>query len=169
MLLSHPRGLFYLAFTEGWERFSLYGMVALISLYMGNQLVLPGSVEHIAGFASLRAALERLSGPLSTQALASQIFGLYSGLVYFTPVLGGMVADRWIGQRNAVVIGAVAMAAGHAAMTFDRMFLVASSSSDPAFSTATSRHRSARGTRVTTNRGAPAASRCSRPRSTSAR
>lgn len=75
MLLSHPRGLFYLAVTEGWERFSRYGMVALISLYMGNQLVLPGSVEHIAGFASLRAALERLSGPLSTQAFASQIFG----------------------------------------------------------------------------------------------
>jgi len=114
-----------LAFTEGWERFSFYGMVALISLYMVNQLLLPGYVEHIAGFAGLRAVLEWVSGPLSTQALASQIFGLYTGLVYFTPVLGGMIADRWIGQRNAVVIGALSMCAGHAAMTVDRLFLVA--------------------------------------------
>jgi POT family proton-dependent oligopeptide transporter len=125
MLLGHPRGLFYLAFTEGWERFSYYGMVALITLYMVNQLLLPGYVEHIAGFSGLRAGLEWVSGPLSTQALASQIFGLYSGLVYFTPVLGGLIADRWIGQRNAVVIGALLMSAGHAAMTFDRSFLVA--------------------------------------------
>jgi POT family proton-dependent oligopeptide transporter len=124
-LLGHPRGLFYLAFTEGWERFSFYGMVALISLYMVNQLLLPGFVEHIAGFAGLRALLERVSGPLSTQALASQIFGLYSGLVYFTPVLGGMIADRWIGQRNAVTIGAMSICAGHVAMTLDRLFLVA--------------------------------------------
>jgi POT family proton-dependent oligopeptide transporter len=123
--LANPKGLFYLAFTEGWERFSFYGMVALLSLYMVNQLLLPGFVEHIAGFSRLRAALEWVSGPLSTQALASQIFGLYSGLVYFTPVLGGMIADRWIGQRNAVVIGALSMSAGHAAMTFDRLFLVA--------------------------------------------
>jgi POT family proton-dependent oligopeptide transporter len=123
--LGHPRGLFYLAFTEGWERFSFYGMTALVALYMVNQLLLPGHVEHIHGFAGLRAALESVSGPLSTQAVASQIFGLYSGLVYFTPLVGGLIADRWIGQRNAVVIGALSMTAGHAAMTFDRSFLVA--------------------------------------------
>jgi POT family proton-dependent oligopeptide transporter len=64
-------------------------------------------------------------GPLSTQGLASQIFGLYSGFVYFTPLLGGMIADRWIGQRNAVVIGALSMSAGHIAMTFDQSFLLA--------------------------------------------
>jgi POT family proton-dependent oligopeptide transporter len=64
-----------------------------------------------------------LAGPLSTQALASQIFGLYSGFVYFTPLVGGMIADRWIGQRNGVVIGALCMSAGHIAMTFDRVFL----------------------------------------------
>jgi POT family proton-dependent oligopeptide transporter len=67
--------------------------------------------------------VESLVGPLSTQALASQIFGLYSGFVYFTPLLGGMIADRWIGQRNGVVIGALSMSAGHIAMTFDRSFL----------------------------------------------
>ncbi len=123
--MGHPRGLFYLAFTEAWERFSYYGMVALVVLYMVNQLLLPGHVEHIGGFSGFRAALEWLFGPLSRQALASQIFGLYSGFVYFTPLLGGMIADRWIGQRNGVVIGALSMSAGHIAMTFEESFLVA--------------------------------------------
>jgi POT family proton-dependent oligopeptide transporter len=124
-LIDHPKGLFSLAFTELWERFSYYGMTALLALYMVNQLLLPRHVEHVAGFASLRAMLESMSGPLSTQALASQVFGLYSGFVYFTPVLGGIVADRWIGQRNAVVIGALSLSAGHVAMTFDQSFLFA--------------------------------------------
>ena len=123
--LGHPRGLFYLAFTEGWERFSYYGMTALVVLFMVNQLLLPGHVEHIGGFAGFRATIESIVGPLSTQALASQIFGLYSGFVYFTPLLGGIIADRWIGQRNAVVIGALSMSAGHIAMTFDQSFLLA--------------------------------------------
>src|SRR5438552_18819363 len=79
--LGHPKGLFYLAFTEGWERFSYYGMTALVVLYMVNQLLLPGHVEHIAGFSALRAAVEALAGPLSTPALASPIFALYSGFV----------------------------------------------------------------------------------------
>jgi proton-dependent oligopeptide transporter, POT family len=123
--LGHPKGLFYLAFTEAWERFSYYGMTALVVLYMVNQLLLPGHVEYIAGFSAFRATLESILGPLSTQALASQIFGLYSGFVYFTPLLGGMIADRWIGQRNAVVIGALSMSAGHIAMTWDQSFLLA--------------------------------------------
>lgn len=123
--IGHPKGLFYLAFTEAWERFSYYGMTALLALYMVNQLLLPGHVEHIAGFTGFRAQVESLVGPLSTQALASQIFGLYTGFVYFTPLLGGIIADRWIGQRNAVVIGALSMSAGHIAMTFDRTFLIA--------------------------------------------
>ena len=123
--MGHPKGLFYLAFTEAWERFSFYGMTALLVLYMVNQLLLPGHVEHIAGFAGFRAAVESVVGPLSTQALASQIFGLYAGFVYFTPLLGGFIADRWIGQRNAVVIGALSMSAGHLAMAFDQSFLLA--------------------------------------------
>jgi len=122
---GHPKGLFYLAFTEAWERFSFYGMTALVVLYMVNRLLLTGHVEHIAGFAVFRHVIESVTGPLSTQALASQIFGLYSGFVYFTPLLGGMIADRWIGQRNAVVIGAVSMSAGHIAMAADQTFLLA--------------------------------------------
>jgi POT family proton-dependent oligopeptide transporter len=122
---GHPRGLLFLAFTEAWERFSFYGMQALMVLYMVNQLLLPGQAGHIAGFVGFRSTLESVLGPLSTQALASQIFGLYSGLVYFTPLLGGLVADRWIGQRNAVVVGALLMSAGHLAMAFDQTFLAA--------------------------------------------
>src|ERR1044072_4948994 len=124
-ILGQPKGLYYLAFTEAWERFSYYGMTALVVLYMVNQLLLPGHVEHIGGFAGFRAAVESVVGPLSTQALASQIFGLYSGFVYFTPLLGGLIADRWIGQRNAVVIGALSMSSGYLAMAFDQTFLFA--------------------------------------------
>ncbi|MEO6103173.1 MAG: peptide MFS transporter [Pseudoxanthomonas sp.] len=124
-LLGHPKGLFYLAFTEAWERFSFYGMQALLVLYMVNQLLLPGHVENIVGFPAFRAAIESLLGPLSTQALASMIFGLYSGLVYFTPLPGGLIGDRWIGQRNAVVMGALLMCGGHLAMAFEQSFLLA--------------------------------------------
>jgi POT family proton-dependent oligopeptide transporter len=123
--LGEPRALAYLAFTEAWERFSYYGMIALLVLYMSQALLLPGRVEHVVGFSVFRAGLEAVFGPMSTLALASQIFGLYTGFVYFTPVLGGIIADRWIGQRNAVVIGAVLMSAGHIAMAFDASFLLA--------------------------------------------
>lgn len=122
----HPKGLYYLAFTEAWERFSYYGMTGLLVLYMVNQLLLPGHVENVAGFEGFRGFIEGLYGrELSGQALASAIFGLYAGFVYFTPVLGGLIADRWIGQRNAVVAGALAMSAGHVAMAFDQSFLLA--------------------------------------------
>jgi POT family proton-dependent oligopeptide transporter len=100
-------------------------MTALVVLYMVNQLLLPGHVENIAGFAGFRSAIESVVGPLSTQALASQIFGLYTGFVYFTPLLGGLIADRWIGQRNAVVLGALLMSGGHIAMSFEQSFLLA--------------------------------------------
>src|SRR5690348_16650255 len=99
-------------------------MSALLVLYMVNQLLLPGHVEHVAGFAAFRAMIEGTFGSLSTQALASQIFGLYSGFVYFTPVIGGWLGDR-IGQRSAVVLGGLAMSGGHLAMAFDESFLLA--------------------------------------------
>ena len=94
--LGHPRGLAYLAFTEAWERFSYYGMQTLLVLYMVRQLLLPGHIEHIAGFTAFRGVLEHLyGGSLSTIALSSAIFGLYTGLVYLTPIGGGIIADRW--------------------------------------------------------------------------
>lgn len=122
---GEPRALAYLAFTEAWERFSYYGMAALLVLYMSQTLFLPGHIEHVAGFGAFRVALQAVFGPLSRLALASQIFGLYTGLVYFTPVFGGLIADRWIGRRNAVMLGASLMSAGHLAMAFDASFLLA--------------------------------------------
>jgi POT family proton-dependent oligopeptide transporter len=124
--LGHPRGLGYLGFAEAWERFSYYGMQTLLVLYMTKQLLLPGHVEHVAGFDAFRALLERAyHGPLSTVALASAIFGLYTGLVYLTPLLGGVIADRWLGRTRTVTVGAILMAAGHFLMAFDGSFLVA--------------------------------------------
>src|SRR6195952_453956 len=83
---GQPPGLWVLAGTELWERISFHGMQALLVLYMVGALLLPGHVEHVAGFAGFRAAVETFTGPLSVQALAAQTFGLYVGLVYFTPV-----------------------------------------------------------------------------------
>ena len=123
--LGHPSGFGYLAFTEAWERFSYYGMQALLVLYMVDQLLLPGHAEHVLGLGALRAALEGVFGKLSTQALSSQIFGLYTSLVYVTPILGGIVGDRWLGRRTAVTLGALTMAAGHFMMAFDGSFLLA--------------------------------------------
>src|SRR5438270_469622 len=92
--IGHPRGLAYIAFTEAWERFSYYGMQALLVLYMVNRLLHPGHIEHVAGFGPFRHLIESFRGPLSVQALASTIFGLYTGLVYLTPIAGGFIADR---------------------------------------------------------------------------
>jgi POT family proton-dependent oligopeptide transporter len=122
---GEPRALGYLAFTEAWERFSYYGMTSLLVLYMSQQLLLPGHIEHIGGFVAFRAGLEAVFGKMSTIALASQIYGLYTGFVYFTPVFGGLIADRFIGRRAAVMLGAVLMSAGHIAMAFDVSFLLA--------------------------------------------
>jgi proton-dependent oligopeptide transporter, POT family len=123
--LGEPRALGFLAFTEAWERFSYYGMTAILVLYMSKALLIPGHVEHVVGFKAFRTGLTAVFGPMSTLAITSQIFGLYTGFVYFTPILGGWVADRWIGARNAVVLGAVLMSAGHLAMAFDASFLLA--------------------------------------------
>ena len=122
---GHPRGLAFIVFTEAWERFSFYGMQALLVLYMVGHLLLPGTVEHVAGFVGFRASLEGVFGPLSTQALATQIFGLYVGLVYFMPVFGGLAGDRVLGQRRAVILGAISMALGHFLMAFEAAFLFA--------------------------------------------
>jgi len=74
---GHPKGLAYLSFTEAWERFSFYGMQALLMLYLVQHLLHPDVAAGVFGLGPLRAALERLTGPLSEQAFASQIFGWY--------------------------------------------------------------------------------------------
>ncbi|MGF1508195.1 MAG: peptide MFS transporter [Myxococcota bacterium] len=94
-LFGHPTGLFTLFFAEMWERFSYYGMRALLVFYM------------IKGFLKYQ----------DTQAYA--VYGAYTALVYATPFIGGMLADRLLGARKAVVLGGLLMAAGHLTMSFE--------------------------------------------------
>jgi len=118
---GHPKGLWYLAFTEAWERFSYYGMQALLVLYMVKYLLHPEHIGHVAGFDLVRKFYPGVEG----QALASLIFGNYTALVYLTPIAGGWIADRWLGRRRAVLLGALIMAAGHFLMAIEGAFLFA--------------------------------------------
>lgn len=118
--LGHPVGLGYLAFTEAWERFSFYGMQTLLVLYMTKHLLLPGQVENVILFDQL----SKLYG-LTGQALASAIFGTYAAGVYITPILGGLLADRVLGKRRTVMLGAITMTFGHFLMAFESSFLFA--------------------------------------------
>ena len=95
MFLGHPRGLFVLFFVEMWERFSYYGMRALLIFYMTK------------GFLQLG------------DTAAYGIYGAYTALVYATPFIGGMLADRLLGPRRAVILGGMLMAAGHLLMTIE--------------------------------------------------
>ncbi|NWE51564.1 peptide MFS transporter [Brevundimonas sp. P7753] len=92
--LGHPRGLVVLFLTEMWERFSYYGMRALLVLYL---------TQHF------------LFGPKEAQG----IYAAYAALVYLMPVIGGMIADKYLGSRKAVIIGAVLLVAGHFMMAFE--------------------------------------------------
>src|SRR5437899_6553426 len=100
-------------------------MQALLVLYMVNRLLHPPHVEHIAGFGGFRHLIESFRGPLDVQPLASTIFGLYTGLVYLTPIVGGLIADRWLGRTFTITIGASLMAVGHFLMAFDVTLLIA--------------------------------------------
>ena len=101
--MRHPKGLYLLFLTEMWERFSYYGMRALLVLYLTHSVAAGGM-----GFTEERAAL---------------LYGLFTGLVYFTPLAGGWLADRYLGQRRSVTVGAVLMIIG-------QLFLA--SAADPA-------------------------------------
>ena len=120
---GHPAGLGWLAFCELWERFSYYGMQGLLVLYATQYLFMPEHIGNVSGMDSLRAAIESFQGPRSPQQLGSMIFGLYAGLVYLTPIFGGLIADRWLGRTKTVTIGALMMAAGHFLMAFEVYFL----------------------------------------------
>jgi POT family proton-dependent oligopeptide transporter len=125
-ILGHQAGLFVLFFTEMWERFSYYGMRSLLVLYMVDHLFLrPEAGQRVLGFGLVKGGLEAIFGPLAPQPLSSQIYGLYTAFVYLTPFFGGMLADRVIGQRRAVILGAVLMAIGHFFMAVESLFFPA--------------------------------------------
>ena len=97
---GQPRGLTVLFLTNMWEQFSYYGMRALLVYYMTKQLLL-------------------------SQGTSSFIYGAYTAGAYFTPIFGGIIADRFLGKRRAIIIGASTMAAGHFMMAFEPLFYVA--------------------------------------------
>lgn len=123
--LGQPKGLGYLAFTEGWVSFSLYGMQALLVLYMVGELLQPGHIEHVVGFGAFRRMMHALYGVDGGQPLASAVMGLYSALVYALPIMGGLVADRLLGRTRTIVIGSLMMSAGHFLLALEATFLPA--------------------------------------------
>ena len=114
-----------------WERFSYYGMRSLLVLYMVDHLLIrPDVGQHVLGFTAVKGFIEALPwvralGPLGPQPLSSQIYGLYTAFVYLTPFFGGMLADRVIGQRRTVILGAILMAIGHFLMASEHLFFLA--------------------------------------------
>jgi proton-dependent oligopeptide transporter, POT family len=85
----------------------------------------PGQAGDVLGLAGLKSALESVFGRLDAQPLSSQIYGFYTALVYLTPILGGLLADRVLGQRRMVIVGATLMAIGHFMMAVEQLFLFA--------------------------------------------
>ncbi len=123
---GHPIGLGWLAFSELWERFSFYGMLSILPLYLVHFLLQPGRTEHVIGFPAMTAVLAVFYGAAVTpQALAAHITGFYQSSVYATPLVGGLLADRFLGRTNSVTIGALLMAFGHFLMAFQASFVLA--------------------------------------------
>jgi POT family proton-dependent oligopeptide transporter len=120
--LGHPKGLGYLGFTEACERFSYYSMQTLLVLYMVNYLLVPGRMDNVVG---LRWVQAHLYHGIDGQPLASAIFGTYASLVYGTPILGGIIADKWLGRDRTLILGGVLMAIGHFLMAIQSAFIFA--------------------------------------------
>ena len=122
---GHPRGLGFLAGTEMWERFSFYSMQSLLMLYMAKYLLLPENAGKVAGIGIYRSVLEGIFGPMTNLALAAQTFGLYSGFILVTPLIGAWLGDRVLGRTKTVTMGALLMSAGHLTMAIEQAFLLA--------------------------------------------
>ena len=123
-LLGHPLGLSVLFGTEMWERFSYYGMRAILILYLTNFLLLQPIASNVVGHDMLRAIFESFTGPLNVQQFASMIYGTYTAFVYLTPFFGGIIADRWLGQRYTVIIGAITMAIAEFTLMLPELFFL---------------------------------------------
>ncbi len=121
---EHPLALYVLFFTEMWERFSYYGMRALLVYYMTKHILLPEWHHKVLGHAAIMGALTKVFGVMDLDQQSSQIYGLYTAFVYLTPLLGGMIADRWIGQRKSVYVGGIIMAFAQFVLTNERLFYV---------------------------------------------
>ncbi len=121
---GHPSGLYVLFLTEMWERFSYYGMRSLLILYMTDYLLTdPERAAAVFGYKTLEAGLVSVFGAMTAQQMSSQLYGLYTGFVYFTPFFGGLIADRYLGKYRSVFLGGTLMAIGHFLMASESAFL----------------------------------------------
>ena len=114
-----------LAGTEAGISFSYYGMQSLLMLYLTTDLLRPGKVGHVLGFAWFRKTLALLYGPLHGEALAAATVGLFSALIWATPILGGLLADGLLGRTRTIIVGAALQSAGHLLMASAPCFLIA--------------------------------------------
>lgn len=128
--IGHPVGLGWLSASEFWERFCYYGMQALLVLYLYDYLLKPGHIEQVSGFEAFRQGLNWLMREIpwlfkkTDMAMASNISQLYAGLVYVTPLIGGPLADRWLGRTRTVTIGSLLMIAGTFLLATNQTFLL---------------------------------------------
>lgn len=124
MAQSHPRGLYVLYLTELWERFSFYGMKALLVLYLNSGALDADRLPNMLGSSIVFGIFRQPRTPQEVQALSSQLNELYAGAAYLTPIAGGALADRFFGARPTMLAGGLLMAAGHGCLTSERLFLV---------------------------------------------
>jgi POT family proton-dependent oligopeptide transporter len=159
-LFGHPRGLTFLFTTEMWERFSYYGMRAILVLYLVNFLLLHPQTDKVVGYRPIKHGFEWLGAAFSffgqwvwhwisaavflvwhgmfvaplphalivqemgVQPFSSLIYGNYTAFVYLTPFFGGLIADRWLGQRYSVIVGGVTMAIAEFVLTVPDFFFI---------------------------------------------
>jgi POT family proton-dependent oligopeptide transporter len=121
-LFGHPLGLSVLFGTEMWERFCYYGMRALLTFYMVQFLFIGGEPSQVLGYGAVKHTLEFFYGPLKPQPLGALVYGLYTMATYLSGLLGGYVADTLLGQRRAVILGGLVMAAGEFMLVDPHLF-----------------------------------------------
>ena len=123
--LGHSTGLFTISLTEAWVGFAYYGMLSLLTLYMTSYVLTAQHQGHILLFAPFHAFLNALYGQRQGKALASAITGLFSALAYGLPIVGGMVADKFLGRTRTIMLGAAFLTLGMFLIAYDRTFLLA--------------------------------------------
>ena len=123
-LMGHPRGLAYLVGIEGFWAFAFFGFQGLLTLYMTRHVLMPGHVEQVIGFPLYRQLLQGGGPALAPVDIASQTYGFMSSLSYALPLLGAVVADRWLGTRRTLLLGLCIMVAAMAIMVTEAGFLI---------------------------------------------
>jgi len=121
---GHPMAFGHIFATEICLSFAYYGLVSILTLYMSTYLFLPGTAEKVIGFGPFSQAMGAVFGAKSPLELASATFGLVTGIFYATPLIGGLIGDRWLGTRNCIVAGLVIQTFGYALLPMEAFFLL---------------------------------------------